>query len=71
MYCLRWNQNSAPRLHSCFLAILSLSLPSLPFLISNCLNLPFGTQQRSWRLESVPYKQEMGDMDRLLCLGAP
>ena len=50
----------------------SLSLHPLPSLISNCLNLPFGTQGRSWRLESVPYKQEMGDTERLTwCPGAP
>ena len=30
---------------------------AVPPLISNCSNLPFGTQERSWRLESVPYKQ--------------
>ena len=30
-----------------------------PPLISNCSNLPFGTQGRSWRLESC--LQEMGD----------
>ena len=29
-----------------------------PPLISNCLNLPFGTQERSRRLDSVSYKQE-------------
>ena len=31
-----------------------------PPLISICSDLPFGTQGRSWRLESVPYKQENG-----------
>ena len=40
-----------PRLHYCFLAAPPLSLPLLPSLISNCLNLPFGTQGRSWMLE--------------------
>ena len=34
---------------------------AVPPLISNCLNLPFGTQGRSWRLESAPYKQGAGN----------
>ena len=44
-----------------FLAAPPLSLHPLPSPTSNCSNLPFGTQGRSWSLESVPYKQEMGD----------
>ena len=56
MYPLRWNQGPAPRLYYCFLAAPPLSLHPLSSLISNCLNLPFGTQGRSWRLESLPYK---------------
>ena len=40
-----------------------------PPLISNCSHQPFGTQRRSWRLESC--LQELGDKKRLLCLGAP
>ena len=48
-----------------------LSLHSLPSLLSNCLNLPFGTQGRSWRLEPMPYKQETRDTERLPCPGAP
>ena len=40
-----------------------------PPLISNCLNLPCGTQGRSWRLESC--LQEMGDKKRPPCSGAP
>ena len=71
MYPLRQNQDSAPRLHYCFLAVPPLSLHPLPSLISNSLNLPFGTQGRSWRLESFHYKQEMGDMERLSCPGVP
>ena len=55
----------------CFLAAPPLSLHPLPSLISNCLNLPFGSQGRSWRLESVPYKQGTGDTERLPCPGAP
>ena len=44
---------------------------SIPSLIRNCSNPPFGTQGRSWMLESVPYKQKMGDMEMLVCPGAP
>ena len=71
MYPLRWDQDPAPRLRYCFLAAPSLSLHPLPSLINNCLNLPFGTQGRSRRLESVPYKQGTGDTERLLCPAAP
>ena len=46
---LRRNQDRAPRLHYCFSAAPPLSLHPLPSLISNCLNLPFGTQGRSRR----------------------
>ena len=35
-----------------------------PSLISNCLNPPFGTQHRSWRLESC--LQEIGDQKNRL-----
>ena len=42
-------------------ACTSPSLCISPSLISNYLNLPFQTQGRSWRLESVPHKQESGD----------
>ena len=55
--CIPWG-STAPELHCCFLSVSPLSLHPLPSLISNCLNLPFGTQGRSWRLESVPYEQE-------------
>ena len=41
-----------------FLSAPPLSLHPLPSPTSNQLNLPFGIQGRSWRLESVPYKQE-------------
>ena len=51
--------------------VFSLFLHSFPSLISNCLNLPFGTQGRSWRLESVPYKQETGNTGRLRYSGDP
>lgn len=36
-------------------------LLSAPPLISSSSNLPFEIQQRSWRLDSVLYKQETGD----------
>ena len=49
-----------PKAALCFLANPPVSLRPLPSLISNCLNLPFGNQGRSWRLVSVPYKQGMG-----------
>ena len=55
------NQDPAPRLHYCFLTALLLSLQLLPSLISNCWCLPFGTQRRSWKQESISYRQEMGD----------
>ena len=60
-----------PGLHCCPLAASPLFLHPLSSLISSCLNLPFGPQGRSWKLESIPYKYEMGDMERLLCPGAP
>ena len=44
IYSLRRNQDPAPRLHYCFLTVPPLFLHPLPSLISNCLNLPFGTQ---------------------------
>ena len=59
MYPLRGYQEPSPRLYYCFVTASLLSLHPLLFLISNCLNLPFETQGRSWRLnESISYKQE-------------
>lgn len=52
-----------------FLGCFSLSLHPLPSLMSNCSNLPFRTRGRSWRLESVPYRQGTGDTERLLYPG--
>ena len=46
------------------------TLNPLPSLISSCLNLPLQTQGRSWSLESVPYKKETGNTERLLFPGA-
>ena len=71
MYLFRRNQDPAPRLHYCFLTAPPLCLHVLPSLINHCLNLPFGTQGRSWRLKPIPYKQETGDTERLKCPGAP
>ena len=45
------------------------SFLAAPSLISNCSNLPFGTQGRSWRLESC--LQEMGDKEKLPYQEAP
>ena len=69
LYPLRWNQDPAPRLCYCFLTVPPLSVYTLPSLISNCLNLPFGTQGRSRRLESVPSNKQQGTQ-RLLFPGA-
>ena len=55
-----------PKAALLFLGCSSLSLHPFPPLVSNCSNLPFGTQGSSWRLESVPYKQGTGDTERLL-----
>ena len=41
-------------MHYCFLTVPPLSEHPLPFLISICLNLPFGTQGRLWRLKLIP-----------------
>ena len=43
----------APRLYYCLTAS-PWSQPPLPPLISNCLNLSFGAQGRSWRLKLIP-----------------
>ena len=53
---LEVNQDPVPRLHYCFLTAPPLSLHPFPSLISSCLNLPFGTQGRSWRLKSISKK---------------
>ena len=64
---LEGNQDSAPRLYYCFLTASPLSMRSFLSLISNCFNLPFATQGRSWKL-CVYYPQiKMG----IMCSGAP
>ena len=66
VYSFRRNQDFVPSLHYCFLTAPPLFLHSLPSLISNCLNLPFGAQGRSRRLnEAISYTQEMGDMEKI------
>ena len=56
LFCvsLEGSQDPAPRLHCCFLTALPWSLHPLPSLISNCLNLHFGTQGRGHRKAFVP-----------------
>ena len=71
MYLLRGKQGPVPGLPCCLLATPPLSLHSLPSPISSCLDLPFGTQGRSWKLESVPNNLEMGDTDKFPCPGTP
>ena len=60
-----------PKVHYCFLTAPPLSLHPLSALISSCLDLPFGTQGWSWKLESVPNKQELKDTNRFPCPGTP
>ena len=60
-----------PKAALLFLAVPPLSLYPLSSLIRGCSNLPFGIQGRSWRLESIPYIQEMGNTESLPCPGAP
>ena len=57
VYPLRRNLHPAQRLHYCFLTVPLMSPPPLRSLISNCLNLPFGTQERSWRLHEAYFLQ--------------
>ena len=60
-----------PKASLLFLDCSSFVSTSLSSLISSCLDLPFGTQGRSWRLDSIPNKQEMGDTDKFPCPGSP
>ena len=57
IYSLRKNQDPTPRLHYCFLIVPFLCLHPLPYLISSCLNLPFGTQGRSKGLNEAYFVQ--------------
>ena len=60
--CLTFRRNQDPALlmRYWFLTVHPLFLHSLPSLISNCLNLPFGNQGRSRRLNPFSYKLEKG-----------
>lgn len=59
---MRRNQDLALRLHCVSWLFLPCLLHLLPFLVSNCLNLPFRTQGRSWRTKKlISYKQETGN----------
>ena len=59
-----------PRLHYCVCVCVCVCVfHSLTPLITNCLNLPFGTQGRSKRLKPFSYKQEMGDTERPSYMG--
>ena len=57
----------ASNLYVCFLKAPPLSLHLLPSLISHCSNLPSGTQERSGKQESTPYKHRMGDPKASVC----
>ena len=50
-FCVSLEVEPTPKQQYCFLAVSTLSLHPPSSLISNCLNLPFGTQGKSWRLE--------------------
>ena len=54
-------------LHYRFLAALPLLLCFLPSLISNCLNLPFGTQGRTRRLNEIHFIQTREGGHRRIC----
>ena len=70
VYSLRRNQDSAPR-HYCLLAAPPWSWHSIPSLISNSLNLPFGTQGRSRRMNEANFLPIRKGEERFLCPGAP
>ena len=71
-YPLRRDQDPSPRLHCCFLTAPPLSPHPFPSLISNRLNLPFGTQGRSWRLNETYFLQtRTGETEGLLYPGTP
>ena len=55
---LEWGPGSCPRAALLFLLTVSpLFLPPLPSLISICLNLPVGTQGKSWKLNEAYFLQ--------------
>ena len=55
---LRWTQCPAPGLHYCLLAAPPLSLHPLSPLVSDCMNLPFGTLEGSGGWNRFPTNQE-------------
>ena len=57
IYSLRRNQDPVPLLHSCFLTAPPLFLHTLSFLIIDCLNLSFGTQESSEKLNEACFPQ--------------
>ena len=60
VYCSPWGlkeSDTTEGLNKYFLAAPPLFLHSLPSLISNCLNLPFEIQKRSWRLNETYFQQ--------------
>ena len=52
-------------MNHCFLASFPSSLHPLTLLVSDCLNLPFGTPGRSRKLKPFSYKKEMGVIEGL------
>ena len=72
LFCvsLEGNQDPAPKAALLFPDCSLLSLHPLPSLISNCLNLPVGTQRRSRRLNEANFLQA-GNTEKLLCPGTP
>ena len=59
VYCSPWDRKESDTtegLNKYFLAAPPLFLHSLPSLISNCLNLPFEIQKRSWRLNETYFQ---------------
>ena len=65
------NQGPALLLHHCFLIAVPLFLRSLSPLISDYLNLPFGTQESSRKLKLFSHKQETRNTRRILYTGGP
>ena len=56
--CIPWGgTRTQPQVYIIFFLTSPLSLHPLPSLISNCLNLPFGTQGRSQRLNEAYFLQ--------------
>ena len=55
LYPLGGNQEPSPRLHYCFLMAPFLSLPLLPSLIRNSLDLPFEKNERLRRLNEANF----------------